>query len=62
MSKRNELIVVVRCPVCRVTVCNGGFVHQRGPGDKRERFNTITEFGLEGLRQEREQIEQKELV
>ena len=52
MSKRKELIVVVRCPVCRSTVCNGGYSHGHAPGDKRERFNTITEFGVEGLREE----------
>lgn len=54
MSKTKRLIVVVRCPVCRSTVCNGGYRHRHSARDKREQFNTITEFALEGLRAERE--------
>ena len=56
MNKPKELIVVVRCPVCRSTMCNGGYRHQHAPQDKRERFNTITEFGVEGLRHEQAEV------
>jgi hypothetical protein len=37
-------------------MCNGGYSHQHAPQDKRERFNTITEFGVEGLRHEQAEV------